>query len=236
MSLRQRQEGQALLSRCIRNVNAAPIGYLAGRGRAHALRQGRRSAQQLRRHRAVGAGGAPHGRPAERRQARLRGVGRRGALAHLQQHRPRSADGCRHRRHGPCLLDRHGMLDQHDGRDRSGRHDRRRCLQSRLGGRRRQPEPRAGRAGTTAVGLAAQVPAGPLARPEARPCHARPAQGHQALHPGDRQSHDGPQHGRAYRNHRQGMADRPPGAGRDRPAKPTRAPSRAGTRASSTTW
>ena len=118
------------------------------------------------------------------------------------------------------LLDRHGLLDQHDGRDRSGRHDRRRQLQPRAGGRRRQPEPRADRTGPAAVGLAAQVPAGALARPEARPCHARPAQGHQALHPGDRQPHDRPEHGRAHRDHRQGMADRPPGAGRDRAAEP----------------
>ena len=53
---------------------------------------------RLRRHRALGAGGAAHGRPAEGRQARLRGVGRRRAQPHLQQHRPRGADGCRHRR------------------------------------------------------------------------------------------------------------------------------------------
>ena len=45
-------------------------------------------------------------------------------------------------------------------------------------------------------------------------------QGHPAVHPGDRQPHDRPQHGRAHRDHRQGMADRPPGAGRDRAREP----------------
>ncbi len=47
-----------------------------------------------------------------------------GALAHLQQHRARGADGCRHRRHGARLLDGDGLLDQHDRRHRGGRHDR----------------------------------------------------------------------------------------------------------------
>ena len=49
-------------------------------------------------------------------------------------------------------------------------------LQPRAGGRRRQPEPRPDRAGPAPVRLAAQVPAGALARPEARPRHARAAQ------------------------------------------------------------
>ena len=34
-------------------------------------------------------------------------------------------------------------------------------------------------------------------------------EGHPAVHPADRQSHDRPQHGRAHRDHRQGMADQP---------------------------
>lgn len=149
---------------------------------------------------------------------------------------PRGADGCRHRRHGAGLLDRHGLLDQHDGRHRGGRDDRRRELQSRPGGRRRQPEPHSDRPRPAPVGLAAQVPAGALARPEARPGHPRPSQGYSAVHPGDRQSHDGPQHGRTYRDHRQGMADRPAGAGRDRAAEPPARRRGLGERASSTIW
>ena len=94
-------------------------------------------------------------------------------------------------------------------------------LQSRAGRRRRQPEPRPDRARPAAVGLAAQVPAGALARPEARSRHARASERHPPVHPGDRQPHLGPQHGRAHRDHREGMADRPAGAGRDRAAEPS---------------
>ena len=59
---------------------------------------------------------------------------------------------------------------------------------------------------------------------------------HPPLHPGDRQPHDRPQHGRAHRDHRQGMADRPARAGRDRAREPPARAWRRGRAASSTIW
>ena len=121
----------------------------------------------------------------------------------------------------PGLLDRHGLLDQHDRRHRGGRHDRRRRAAISRWSAASRAEPDPARAGPVAVRLAAQVPAGALARPEGRRTSTNlKLARHPALHPGDQQPHDRHEHGRAHRDHRQGVEDRPRGAGRARARQP----------------
>ena len=76
--------------------------------------------------------------------------------------------------------------------------------------------------GPAPVRLAARVPAGALARRRRSTMPTRrAARGRPAVHPGDHQPHHRQEHGRAHRDHREGMEDRPRRAGRDRARRAT---------------
>ena len=170
---------------------------------------------------ALRAGGAPHDRPSSRRGTRLRGVGHRRAQPHLEQHRPRSADGCRRRATVPafstvmaCSTSMMGAIEAAGMIDGVNRN------LALVGGVESLSRIQIG-LGQSPVRLAAQVPAGALARPEDRRTSRELKAGDIRLYiPAIEQSHDRHQHGRAHRDHRQGMGHRPRGAGRDRAREP----------------
>ena len=144
----------------------------------------------------------------------LDGLGHRRAEPDLEQHRPGGSDGCWLANDYSSLLNYSGLLNQHDRRDRGRGHDQRRRPQPRACGGRRCAQQNPFGPRSALVRLDRQIP--PTAFPRAEGIHlvaVKPRDLRIYVPKNGRESHERAEHGRAHRDHGQGVGDLARGSG-----------------------